>query len=49
VKQQLNGHFVHDAGHLLSVVQDMLDGFKKHILIRVFDEWVSRPEQCVET
>jgi hypothetical protein len=45
VKRWLNGCFFDDADDLLAAVQEILDGFEKPMLIKVFDEWVKRLEQ----
>jgi hypothetical protein len=42
VKRQLSGCSFDHTDDLLTVVQEILDGFDKATLIRVFDEWVRR-------
>jgi hypothetical protein len=48
-KRQLSGcSFDHDDD-LLTAVQEILDGFDKPTLIMVFEEWVMRLQQWIET
>jgi hypothetical protein len=49
VKRQLSGCHFDYADDLLTPVQEILDGFDKPTLIMVFEEWVRRLEQCIET
>jgi hypothetical protein len=49
VKRRLSGCSFHNADDLLTTVQAILDGFEKPTSIRVFDEWVRRQEQCIQT
>jgi hypothetical protein len=49
VKQQLSGCSFNHADDLRTVVQEILDGSDKPTLIRVFEEWVRRVEQYIET
>jgi hypothetical protein len=48
LKRQLSGCAFDHVDDLLSSVQEILDGFDKPMLIRVFQEWVRRLEQCIE-
>jgi hypothetical protein len=49
VKRQLSGCSFDHADDMFIAVQEILDGFEKHTLIRVFEEWVRRLKQCIET
>jgi hypothetical protein len=49
VKRQLSGCCFDHADELLIAVQEILDGFDKHMLIRVFGECLRRLEQYIET
>jgi hypothetical protein len=49
VKQQLNGCSFDRADDLRTAVQEILDSSDKPTLIRVFEEWVRRVEQYIET
>jgi hypothetical protein len=49
VKRQLSGCFFDHADDLLTAVQEVLDGFDKSTSISVFEEFVRRLEQCIET
>jgi hypothetical protein len=49
VKGQLSECFFDHADDLLTAVQEILDGFDKPTLVRVFEEWVRILEQCIET
>jgi hypothetical protein len=44
VKRQLSGCSFDDASHLLTAIQDILDGFEKPTSVMVFQEWVRRRE-----
>jgi hypothetical protein len=48
-KRELSGCSFDDADDLLTAVQEPLDGFEQSTSISVFDEWVKRLEQCIET
>jgi hypothetical protein len=48
-KRELSGCSFGRADDLLTAVQEPLDGFEKSTSISVFDEWVKRLEQCIET
>jgi hypothetical protein len=49
VKRQLSECSFDDAKDLLTAVRAILDGFEKPVLIKIFDEWVRRLEQYIET
>jgi hypothetical protein len=49
VKRQLNGCCFDDADDLLTVVHEVLDGFDRPTLFRVFEECVKKLAQCIET
>jgi hypothetical protein len=49
VKRQLSGCCFNHADDLLNAVQEILDGFNKPMLIKVFEEWVRILEQCIKT
>jgi hypothetical protein len=49
VKGQLSGCSFDRANDLFTAVREILDGFGKHTLIRVFEEWVKRWGQSIET
>jgi hypothetical protein len=49
VKRQLGGYSLDHADNLFTAVQEILDGSDKPTLIRFFEEWVRRLEQCIET
>jgi hypothetical protein len=49
LKRQLSECSLHDADDLLTAVQEILDGFGKSTLIRIFDKWVMGLEQFIET
>jgi hypothetical protein len=49
IKQQFSGCSFDDADNLLSLVQEILDGFEKLALIWVFNERQRRLEQYPET
>jgi histone-lysine N-methyltransferase SETMAR len=49
VKRHLSGCCFNDSDGLLTVVQEILDGFHKPTLIKVFEKWVRRLEQDIDT
>jgi hypothetical protein len=49
VERQLSGCSFDDVDDLLTAVQEILCGFEKPRLITVFNEWVMRLEQHIET
>jgi histone-lysine N-methyltransferase SETMAR len=49
VKRQLSGYSFNHADDLSTAVQEILDSFDKPSLVGVFEEWVRRLEQCIET
>jgi hypothetical protein len=49
VKRQLSRCSFDHADDLIAAVHEILDGVDKATLIRVFEEWVRRLEQCIET
>jgi hypothetical protein len=48
VKRQLSGCSFDHADDPLTAVQEILHGFDKPTLIKVFEEWVRRLGQCTE-
>jgi hypothetical protein len=48
-KRQLSGCSFDDPDDLLTAVQEILYGFENPTPIRVFDKWVRRLEQLIET
>jgi hypothetical protein len=48
-KRQLSGCSFDHAEDLVTVSQEILDGTDKPLLIRVFEEWVGKLEQCIAT
>jgi hypothetical protein len=48
VKPQVSGCSFDVADDLLIAIQAILGGFEKPTLIRIFDEWVRRLEECIE-
>jgi hypothetical protein len=49
VKRQLSGCSFDHADDLLTAAQEILDDFDRPTLIRVFEEWAKRLEQCIAT
>jgi hypothetical protein len=49
VKRQFSGCSFDHTDDLLTPVQEILDGFDKPTLIKVFEECVRRLEQCIQT
>jgi hypothetical protein len=49
VKRQLSGCAFNSAADLLAAVHHILDGYDRLTLISVFEEWMRRLRQCVDT
>jgi hypothetical protein len=49
VKRQLGGRSFNSAADLLAAVHHILDGYDRSTLISVFEEWMRRFRQCVDT
>jgi hypothetical protein len=49
VKRQLSGCSFNSAADLLAAIHHILDGYDRSTLISVFEEWMWRVRQCVDT